>query len=744
MTGHGARTWSWWRGSLAVAGFGVFAIVVRTVAIPWLQQRALNLGVVGTGSPRVPASPFVWCDIERDGTVSLHLPKIELGQGVHTALAQVFADALGADWDTIAVVQAGAERGFAPGLVGAGGSTSVASLYGPLRAAGAAVADAMRMEAARRLGVAPSDVTVAAGRCVLRSDPDRGLAFAEVFESAKRAWTGAIPAPPPAPPVLVGRPLPRVDGPDKVTGRAVFGADVRLPNMLHGVVARPPRPGARLRRVTGVELARGLPGVSAVIVERGFVGVAAERRSQAVAALATLELEWRGGVRLGSADIERLVSAPAVESRLRPGGPVQRDGHARRILDRTPPDQVLCAEYRTAMVRPLPFEAPVAVADVQRDWITVHVPSQVPLIRTLQVALALRRWPGSVTVAVPYVGGSFGRKIAEPVAVEAARLSRAVGRPVRVAWTMSEEIQYGRFRAPTHHRLRATLNDAGQIAAFEHRLAGGGTNRTVPLFGRLSQLTRMDVSDIGGSENPYTRIPQRSVTYHLRGLPWALPIGGFRSYGMPVNCFAAESFMDEIAVTAGMDPLAFRLAHLGADPLGRRLAAVLAAAATAAGWETPPAGRARGIATGRTPTLAGGGAAGVTVTALVAEVEVVHGRITVRRLWCAVDAGLIVNPSGARAQVEGSLLMGLGWALTEKVQLVDGMAPSGSLADYAVPRLSETPEIEVLFLGSDAAAPSGLGEPATAPVAAAVANAVFALTGQRLRSLPLQRDGASE
>jgi isoquinoline 1-oxidoreductase beta subunit len=711
-----------WRGP------AVTAAILAALALGWrgtrseLQYRLQDANMMGlSASP--PASPFTWCDLETDGTVRIHLPKIEIGQGVHTALAQVFADELGVAWEQLQVTQAGSDRGFPASLVGAGGSTTVASMYPMLRAAAATIRETVRLEAARQWRCSPHHVEISGG---VAHAGDRSARLGEIAAARTGPWpevdgpvalrsTGTG---------LIGSALPRVDLPDKVTGAAVFAGDVRLPRMAYGAVARPPRYGARIAGVSGTGAVRALPGVVDVVVRRNIVGVVAERPSQARRALAQLEVHWRGGSRLSQPDLLRRVTLqPTIR-----GGPVQRVGNADEVLEHDPDVSIHQAHYRTNVVLPLPLEPPTAVADVRPDRVVLHAATQVPFMKAAQLAVALRRWPGAIDVVTPFVGGSFGRKVADTAATEAALLSDAVRRPVQVAWTTAEELAFSRRRPPTHHRLRAATR-SGRVLAVEHRVASAGGMHSIPIVRTISHLTRMDGSDTAGAANPYSAIPHRSAHYQFAPVT-ELPLGGFRAYGFPTNIFAAECFLDELAHRAGVDPLRYRLDHLGDGLQDQRLARVLGAAADEAGWqEGAPRGRALGIAAGR--EVAG------TIVAAVAEVSVQDGRIRVHRVTQAVDAGLIVNPNGARAQVEGATMMALSWALIEDSTVVDGMATQRALADYPMLAARDAPEITVRFVSDPSAPPAGLGEPPIGPPAAAVANAVFAATGRRLRELPL-------
>ncbi|MCG8348001.1 MAG: molybdopterin-dependent oxidoreductase [Chloroflexales bacterium] len=717
------------RSTLLGVGAGVASLVaaVRFFAFPALRRLMVDFVFESpAGAPTVPRSPFTWCDILPNNQIILYVPKIEIGQGVHTALAQCFADELDGDWTTLEVRMAPPDRMFNEGILTTGGSTTISTMFQPVREAAATLRQMLRIEAAHQFGCAVDNIITQQGRCVRRDNDTQKLTYGALVARKQGIWHI-----PPVPPLkardtfrLIGRPLPRVDARAKLTGQATYTHDIRVPNMLHGTVARPPRYGAKLKRVANVEQAQQHPGVVAVVVQRQFAGVVAERITQARAALALLELTWSGGINNNTADIASLITVPA-----QGGVVVQKTGDTQAQFSRIPQDQQFQAVYRTNSVLAMPLEPGVAIVHVQARTVIVHTSTQVPPMARLQVALAVRRLPGQIQIRVPYVGGSFGRKVFHPAVIEACRLSAAVRRPVKVAWTIEEELCFSHQRPLSHQALRATLDPFGTIQAYEHRMASGPHFGTILPMALLANAIGVDGAAVAGASSPYHAIPHRRTLYHHIHVP-TVPIGGHRAFGFPLTIFAAESFMDELAHRAGDDPITFRLHHLAADSFGQRLRRVLTTVADATQALPVSQGRARGVALGRTYQQ--------TSIAMVAEVGIEGGCIRVYRMICAVDAGLIVNPSGARAQIEGAVMMALSWALYEDVQLVQGMVSQTSREAYQLLRFRDAPDVEVHFIGRQEDRIGGLGEPPIGPVAAAVANAIFALTGQRLRSLPLQ------
>ena len=454
-----------------------------------------------------------------------------------------------------------------------------------------------------------------------------------------------------------------------------------------------------------------------MVLEDDFAGIVATSRTKAWKALEKLELEWEGGLDADQTELERLVTVGNGERVI-----IQREGRVGANLS----DEVITAEYRSPMAAHAHLEPQAALVDVQPDKVTALVSTQSPQLVQGELAELLGYSEEEVEVTPAYLGGGFGRKLNVAVALEAARLSRAVGKPVHVGWNRSEEFRSGYLRPPTHSVLRASLDSDGTITAIEHEQASGDV--AFPFFPRLAApILGADFGAWRGATLHYGGIEHRRAVSYRTPLP--LRTGWWRGLGLLANTFAVESFMDELARHAGADPLAFRLRHLDNSEEGQRFKKVLQAAADAAGWDTPaPEGRARGIACS---TDVG------TVVAQVAEVSVEDTQVRVHRVTCAVDPGFIVNPDGVKAQTQGAIVMGLSSTLKEAINVEDGTVAASNFDRYPLLTMAETPELEVVLLESSDT-PTGMGEPPIGPVAAATANAVAALTGQRLRTLPLK------
>jgi isoquinoline 1-oxidoreductase beta subunit len=469
-----------------------------------------------------------------------------------------------------------------------------------------------------------------------------------------------------------------------------------------------------------------MPGVIKVVIEDDFAGVVATSRPQAYAARDRLELEWDEGHLWQQAELEALVTIGG-----QGGVNIQRKGDALSILARSTP---ITAEYQTGFAAHATLEPQAALADVGAGGGRVWTSTQFEMSVRREVAKALDVEPELIEVVPTHLGGGFGRKVElEPVpsvAVEAARLSRAVGAPVHVGWDRAEEMRCGFFRPLTRHRLSATLDGKGHIVAIALQQASGDA-----LFGALpGVMTRIMGFDFGaarGSRIPYA-IPNREVTVWRHPLP--LPTGPWRGVGLLPNIFPIESFIDELAHAAGADPLTFRLEHVPDDALGQRMRRALEAAADRAGWGSAlPEGRARGVA-----CCTDGG----TVVAEVAEISLNQdtGRIRVHRVVAAVDCGRTINPDGATAQIEGAVVMGTSAALLEEITVRDGRVEAGNFDRYPLLRLRDAPDVETILLEAPDGRPRGLGEPPIGPIAPAIGNALFALTGARVRQLPMTAD----
>ncbi|GIH03500.1 aldehyde oxidase [Rhizocola hellebori] len=718
------RRWRVTRRRLLIgAGATIGSLVVAAPAVieygrPFLAEWMLGRG---PGSAEIPESALIWFELTGQG-ITLHVPKIEMGQGVHTALAQAAAEELRVTPGQLAVVQADTQRGFAASAMFTFGSSSVANLYLPIREAAATVREMLAAQAALTLGVAAQALTAADGVFAV-TGTGRRLAYTEVIANHRGPWQE-----PDEKPVLrqaheftsIGHSAARVDFRAKVLGEATYGYDARLPGMAYGAFAVPPRFGATLLTAEPGD-ARGMPGVQQVVIDvaAGFAGVVADTRTRAWAAVRALKLSWSEGSHVDNAAIEAQITAGD-------GVVLRRKGWIGSALGE---GRVVEAEYRTPLAAHAHLEPLAALAHLPagaEGKVEVWVPTQSPesVVEDLRAAFGEKR---EVVVHVTQLGGSFGRKGGQHVAVEAARLSAATGKPVHIGWTRETDMRQAFYRPPTHTKLRGAVGTDGRIRGVEQHSAAGDIIWAVAgLPEGVRRVLGFDPGGLLGLFLPYDLPAYRLVNRRER-LP--VPTGPWRGLGLLPNTFALESFIDELAEAAGADPLQLRLAHLNDEPEARRLAAVLSAAAQMARWDEPlPAGRGRGIACS--------GDVG-TIVAMVAQVDLSGGRLRVTGVDVAVDCGLVVNPAGATLQAQGSVVMGLGSALREELQIRDGQVVSDNFDTYPLLGMADTPPVRVSFVGGGEV-PHGMGEPVVGPVPAAVANAIRAAGGPRLRTLPLR------
>ena len=683
-----------------------------------------------------PAPFDAWIRIDPDGQVVLWVAKAEMGQGVLTALPALLAEELDVDWGRVQVRQAPVDPDRYDHLTV--GSNSIQSLWRPLRVAGARARAGLIGAAAARwrvsaqacrteLGVVvgPANQRVGYGGLVAeaaaliaRSDPDVELKPAGQCR-------------------LIGRSQRRIDGPSKSDGSAVYGIDIRLPGMLRAVIARCPTLGGRLRSFDD-SAARSVPGVRAVFAiapegrdafTRGGVAVLADDSWAALRGRRQLDIHWHE-----HRDSE--CSMPAILAALhgnvsRAGSVVVEHGDAPRILARG--RRILEATFELPFLAHATMEPMNATVHVRPDTVEAWLPTQNAADARTAIARLLQRAPDSITIHQTLVGGGFGRRDATDFVVEAAQVAAVAGRPVQLLWTREDDMQFDRYRPAAVHRLRAALDERGLPQAWLDRMS----SVSIAAFLEPPGAGKPAETETGGAgELPYD-IPSFRLEY--TPLPCPVPVGWWRSVEDSINAFAVECFLDELAGAAGFDPLQYRLELLsgsrripergGVVIETDRLRRVLTAVAGQAGWTgSPPPGRARGLACH---------ACRGSYLAAVAEVSVADGRAEVHRLWAAVDCGVAVNPLGVDAQISGGLQFGASAALHEAIAIEAGRVVQSNFSDYPLLRIASSPMTDVQILPSNAP-PSGVGEIAVPPVAPAVANALFRLTGRRLRALPIQ------
>lgn len=703
---------------LGLSAAGIYAGV--KLGAPPIRLRLAEFIEESGGPPSdIEAPPDAWFEILPDNTVNLYLPKSEMGQGVHTSLAQIAAEELEIGLDQIQVRHAATDRLADP--VATSASTTVSGLYTPLLEVAATLRELLRLEAARQLNAQPEELTLEDGVFRLNTDPGKERTYGELFQFAEN-WE--LPESPPAlkPPSqyrYIGKPMPREDLPAKITGQAVYGFDVRVPGMLYGAVARPETIEGKLISASQGQAA-SQPGVVQVVAERDFAGVVAESRVQAYQALTEMSLEWEAGKLWQQEELEAMVTVGQGR-----GVTIQKEGNVKSALEGG--GRLVEAEYRTPMAYHAYMEPLAAVADVRSDGVDVWASTQAANRLRGSVADSIGRDESEVTVHPVYLGGGFGRKIDERAAVEAARLSQAAGKPVQVAMNRPEDFRSGFVRPLTHNILRASLSPNGDILAFDHQAASGEV--AFPFLpSAMGTILGADFGSYRGAIAHYA-IPNIETTAWLVELPVAT--GWWRGLGLMANTFAIESFIDDLASASGLDPLAFRLQHLPDSEKGRRIGNALQIAAEQANWGAAlPEGHAHGLAMCYDVG---------TIIVEIAEVSVEDGQIRVHKVTAAADPGLAINPDGVKAQTEGGITMGLSSTLIEEVLVKDGVLQASNFNQYPLLGNASAPDIDVVVINSRNT-PSGMGEPPIGPISAAVANAVFAATGQRLRRLPLKFD----
>jgi len=664
------------------------------------------------------STPIIWFEITAQNKVIVHSPKVEMGQGTFTSLAQMAADELEVGIDQIQVVHANSISGNIDGFA-TGGSTSVSALWVPLRELAATMREMLKNEAAEKIGISVSEVSVANG-VVLGGG--KTMTYADIARNVKE-WD--VPDTPMLKDVkdykFVGKAIPRVDLKDKVFGAPIFGMDASMPDLLFGAVVRPEYIGAKYIGAD-ISKAEDMPGVVKIIKENDFVGVVATSLIEAENAKEVIEAEWQVERNWQTADIEDMIKVGKGEPFL-----IQKEGDAEEILDDS--EGLITSEYKSPIGAHAQIEPNGALAHVEENKVTIMMSTQVVKITRDEIAERLDMDADKVNIVPTFLGGGFGRRLHTPNAVQAAVLSKAVGKPVKCFFTRKEEFQNDTFRPPTHHVLKAKLTSEGAIKAIEHNVSSGDVAFGSPMLPGIAEpILGADLGAWRGGMIQYGAIPNfRTISWRQK-LPFAT--SWWRSLGLLANTFAIESFMDELAITAKVDPVTFRLSQIQDDDRGFRLKEVIKAAAEKSGYtDKVIKGRAMGFAVSTDAN---------TPCAQVAEVSVVNNKIKVHKVTCAMDPGLVINPDQVRAQCEGAIIMGMSAAMFEKMDIKDGQLTPTIYGPYQMALMKHAPkEIDVVLL-QNSDTPGAVGEPPLGPIGAAIANAVFRLKGERLRSMPLE------
>ena len=651
-------------------------------------------------------SPNSWIHLAPDDSVTFMFASSEMGQGVMTALPMLLAEELEADWSKVKVAPAPVNSDFNNPLTGeqmTGGSTAVRGYWELLRRVGATTRELLIAAAAQSWGVAP-DQCHARNSEVMHAASGRRVRYGALLaQAAKLTPPQDARLKDPKDFRLIGTSVARLDTPAKVDGSAVFGQDVRVPGMLTAAVARCPVFDGGIKNYDATA-ARAVAGVRHVVAIGSGVAVVADNFWAAQRGREALVIQWDFG---SKAKLDSAAIATQLRAAVGRDGKTARDeGDANKALAAA--TRTVEALYETPYLAHACMEPMNCTAHVRADGCDVWVPTQAQTEAQATAAKISGLSKSAVRIHTTYVGGGFGRRLKQDFVIEAVEISKAVGAPVKVLWTREDDMQHDFYRPANCVRLRATLDARGRPAAWFQRVAG-------------------PKNALGGVNIPYA-IPNLRVET-IEEDP-GVPTGAWRSVGASQNAFSVECFIDELAHAAGQDPLAYRLQLLADSPRHR---AALQLAAEKAGWgRSLPAGHGRGLAVYN--AYAGW-------AAHVAEVSVVRGVIRVHRVVSAVDCGLVVNPDGVRAQTESAVVFGLTAALKGEITLKEGRVVQSNFHDYPLLRIDEMPQIEV-HLVKNAEPPGGVGEPGVPPIAPAVANAVFAASGKRLRRLPLRLDQA--
>lgn len=668
-------------------------------------------------------SPNAFLRIGSDDSVTVLLAHSEMGQGIWTGLAMLIAEELECDWAKVRSEHAPAAPVYARAGMGiqmTGGSSSTRGELDRYRTVGAAAKEMLLRAAAARWKTKPEKLTAAKG---VISFGKKTLSYGAVAEEAmKLAPPAAVTLKEPKDWKLIGTMVRRLDTPEKITGKAQFGIDVSFPGLRTAVVLRPPAFGAKLLKVDSAEALK-VPDVEQVVQSANGVAVVARHFWAAKLGRDALRAEW-SAPEGGGASTEKILAGFRELSKSE-GATVVDTGKVKGAVDGAA--SKIDVSYEVPYLAHAMMEPLNCTVKIEGDRCEIWTGTQFQTVDQAAAAKILGTTPDKVTLHTTFLGGGFGRR-ANPVSdfvSEAVIVAKAAGVPVKVVWTREDDIRGGYYRPAYVHRVQVGLDKAGAPEAWHHVVVGQSILVGTP-FEKFAVHNGVDGSSIEGiADSPYLE-GTKAKHVSLHSPKTGIPVLWWRSVGNTHTAFAMECAIDELAHAAGKDPLAYRLALLQGKP---RFARALEMAATRAGWGTSaPAGRARGLAVHESFG---------TIVAEVAEVSVEGGRIRVHAVTAAVDCGTAVNPLGIEAQIQGSIVFGLTAALHGKLTLVDGKVQESNFHDYPVLRMFEMPKVSVHLIPSDAKM-GGIGEPATAPIAPAVANAVFALTRQRLRTLPLQ------
>jgi isoquinoline 1-oxidoreductase beta subunit len=689
-------------------------------------------------------NPFnAWVKITPDNHIQLILGKSEMGQGVITSLPMILAEELSADWKQVKIEQAPTN----PKIYdhGTGGSGSVAGSWLPLRRAGAAAREMLITAAAARWNV-NRDTCVARDGGVLHGARKNFLTYGELVEDASKLPIPdlkTVPLKNSGDFTIVGHDQARVDARSKADGTARFGIDSRVPGMLYAVVARCPVFGgkvksfdaAKTKNIAGVRDVITIDAVAKGAFTAGGIAVLADNSWAAMEGRNALKIEWQEGPT--ASESTETLRKQFLENAGKPGKVVRNEGNADTALSGAP--KKIEATYEFPFAPHATMEPMNCTVHIRPDGAEAWVPTQAPQWAQDVIAGVSGLPRESVIVHTTLMGGGFGRRYQADFVMEAAQVAKATGKPVMVLWTREDDMQHDFYRPASYHRFWGAMDGDGKLAAWKHFQ----TSTSINAMWEDKGEEKAEESEFGTALFIPYRTPNFRVEYTLAKS--GVPRAWWRSVEHSTSGFVVESFVDELAAAAGVDPLEYRLRLIGDDreipdfgnpkegkPLKTaRLKGVLKLAAEKSGWGTPlPKGVARGIA---------GYFSFESYTACVAEVSVKNGNLTVHRMVYAVDCGRPINPEGVRAQVESAAIYGLSAATHDAITIRGGRVEQANFNDYEMPRIGETPKTEVHVIASTDE-PTGIGEPGLPVATPAICNAIYVLTRKRIRRLPIRAE----
>ncbi len=669
--------------------------------------------------------PNAFLRIGTDESVTVIVNKSEMGQGVYTSLPMLVAEELCCDWKRVTfqaspVAPEYNHAQFGPVMV-TGGSTSVRSEWDRLSMAGAAAREMLITAAAQQWKVEPAGCRAENG--IVIGPGGKRLSFGKLAARAARLAVPKEPKLKAGAKNLLGKPLHRLDSPAKLNGTAIFGIDVHLPGMLTAVIARPPVFGGKVKSFDAAK-ALAVPGVKKIVAVDAGVAVAADGFWPAVKGRELLQIVWEegDGAKVSTAamheDYARLAATSGLVARKDGNAPAVLAGSAKRLE----------VEYEVPYLAHATMEPLNCFVDLKADSCLIRTGSQSQTADRNAAAKIAGLKPEQVTLETTFLGGGFGRRASSgcDFVAEAVQVAKEIRQPVKVIRTREDDMRAGYYRPLWHDRVAACLDDAGMPLAWHHRIVGQSILAGTP-FESAMVKDGIDDTSVEGAANTTYAIPNLQIELHSPKN--AVTVLWWRSVGHSHTAFVMESFMDELAHAAGKDPYLYRRQLLAKHP---RILKVLETAAQKFGWSRPlPKGRGRGIAVHESFG---------SYVAQVAEVSLdAKGNIQVHRVVCSVDCGRIVNPDTVRAQMESGIAFGLSAALYGEITIKNGRVAQGNFHDYQLVRMQAMPEVEVHIIDSSEP-PGGVGEPGVPPIAPAVANALFAASGARMRSLPMTPD----